>query len=110
MSPDEDVSKIKNRHRLDIVRDVLTVASVRIRKTKIMYRANLSFVQVEKYLKDLLAAGLVESAGASMYVTTKRGEEFLQSYSKYLERISRIELEREEAKRDKQKLEEDFLI
>ena len=44
----------KNRRSLDIVREVLSIVSVRVRKTKIMYRANLSFVQVEKYLTVLL--------------------------------------------------------
>lgn len=109
MSIDEDNDRIKNRHRLDIVRDVLTVALVRVRKTRIMYRANLSFVQLEKYLEELLTTGLVESAGASTYVTTKKGEEFLQSYLRYLERLNKLELEQEEARKDKQKLEEDFL-
>ena len=40
----------KNRRRLDIVREVLSIASVKVRKTRIMYGANLSFVQLEKYL------------------------------------------------------------
>ena len=58
----------RNRGRLDIVRDVLSVAVVRVRKTKIMIHANLNYVQVNGYLKDLLAGGLVELKGDSYYL------------------------------------------
>lgn len=47
-------SRGSNRNSLDIVRDMLAVASTGARKTKIMYQANLSYVQVKKYLRDLL--------------------------------------------------------
>ena len=40
----------KNRCSLDIAREVLSIVSVKVRKTRIMYGANLSFVQLEKYL------------------------------------------------------------
>jgi predicted transcriptional regulator len=79
----------KNRNRLDIVRDMLSVASVRVRKTRIMYQANLSCHQVEKYLNGLLERGLVERDG-SCYLVTWKGKEFLQMYAGYLERCRRI--------------------
>jgi predicted transcriptional regulator len=44
----------KNRSHLDIVREVLSVALVKVRKTRIMYRANLSYLQLEHYLKALV--------------------------------------------------------
>ena len=46
--------KNKNRRRLEIVRDLLSAASEKTRKTRIMYQANLSFRQNEKYLNSLL--------------------------------------------------------
>ena len=82
--------KNKNRRRLEIVRDMLSVASVKTRKTRIMYQANLSYRQLEKYLKILLESGLVEFVDDSFYVITWRGKEFLQRYDDYLERCRRI--------------------
>ena len=75
-----------NRHSLDIVRDMLSVASVRVRKTRIMYQSNLSFVQVEKYLQSLLENGLVCHDGDACYLTTKKGLDFLRLYDEYVER------------------------
>lgn len=96
----------KNRHRLEIVRDMLSVASVKAKKTRIMYRANLSFRQMEKYLKSLLESGLVECDDDSFYVTTGKGKEFLQMYADYLERCRRIGEEIREARKDRLLLED----
>jgi predicted transcriptional regulator len=51
-----------------------------------MYQANLSFVQVEKYLHDLLEKGLLNHDGDSCYLVTKKGLEFLRLYDEYVER------------------------
>jgi predicted transcriptional regulator len=95
----------KNRCRLDIVRDVLSIALVKVRKTRIMYQANLSYVQLEKYLKVLLDGGLVECDGDSCYLITQKGREFLEAYANYLERCSRIRKEADGTARDRQLLE-----
>ena len=87
----------KNRCSLDIVREVLSIASVKVRKTKIMYGANLNFLQVEKYLNVLVGNGLLERDGDSGYLVTGVGLEFLQLYEDYLERTSRL---REEVERN----------
>jgi predicted transcriptional regulator len=86
----------KNRCSLDIVQAMLSIASVRSRKTKIMYGANLSFHQVKKYLSYLLDSGLLEHDVDSGYLITKAGREFLSLYEEYLERSSvlRQEVER----------------
>ena len=86
-------SKNKNRNSLEIVRDVLSVASEKKRKTRIMYEANLSFRLMEKYLSSLLEGGLLERVEDSFYVVTSRGKEFLQLYEDYLDRCSRIGVE-----------------
>jgi predicted transcriptional regulator len=80
----------KNRGSLDIVHDVLSIASVKMRKTRIMYRANLSFAQVKKYLRVLLRSGLLERDGDSSYLITERGREFLEFYETYLEESTRL--------------------
>lgn len=98
----------KNRRRLDIVRDVLSIALVKVRKTRIMYQANLSHVQLEKYLKVLLDGGLVERDGDSLYLTTQKGREFLKTYADYLGRCSRVRKEVEGTAREEQLLEDMF--
>ncbi len=82
--------KSKNRSRLEIVRDMLSAASEKTKKTRIMYQANLSYRLMEKYLKSLLESGLVECVDDSFYLITWRGKEFLQMYEDYLEQCRRI--------------------
>ena len=95
----------KYRQSLEIVRDMLSVASVKVRKTRIMYQANLSYRQLEKYLKGLLESGLVECGDDSFYLITWRGKEFLQMYEDYLERSRRIGEEIKGARKDRLLLE-----
>ena len=95
----------KNRCSLDIVRAMLSIASVRSRKTKIMYGANLSFHQVEKYLSFLLRSGLMELDVDSGYLITALGREFLSLFEEYLERSNVIRQEVERNTKDRQQLE-----
>jgi predicted transcriptional regulator len=95
----------KNRCSLDIVRAVLSIASVRARKTKIMYGANLSFHQVQKYLCVLLRNGLLEHDVDSGYLITAVGKEFLCLYEEYLERSKGLSQEVERNTKDRLKLE-----
>ena len=85
------MKKGSNRHSLDIVSDMLSAASVKARKTRIMYQANLSFTQVEKYLHSLLENGLLCHDGDSCYSVTQKGLEFLRLYSEYVEHCKQIE-------------------
>lgn len=95
----------KNRSSLGIVREVLSIASVKVRKTRIMYGANLSFLQLEKYLTALLGSGLLAHDGDSGYLVTGSGMEFLQLYDDYLERSARLGAEVERNKKDRLQLE-----
>jgi predicted transcriptional regulator len=95
----------KNRCRLDIVREVLSIASVKVRKTRIMYGANLNFLQVEKYLSVLLGSGLLEHDGEFGYLTTGTGLEFLQLYEDFRKRSERLEAEVEKNIMNKCRLE-----
>ena len=94
--------KNKNRGKLDIVREILSIASVKVRKTRIMYQANLSFTQVKRYLQSLLESGLVEFFDDAFYLTTSKGKEFLQMHTEYLTRVRR--LGEEAAKTEKSRL------
>ncbi len=92
----------KYRPSLEIVKDVLTIVSVKSRKTRVMYQANLSYQLMERYLGNLLENGLIECDVDSCYLITKKGREFLRMYTNYLERHKRIREEIDGA--DKKKL------
>lgn len=71
------------RGRLSIIADILDVAKRGAIKTRIMYGASLSFVQLNEYLSFLLDANLlkaVETEKKTIYKTTDKGLRYLQSY------------------------------
>jgi predicted transcriptional regulator len=80
----------KHRSGLEIAVDVLSVVSVRTRKTRIMYQANLSFRLIEKYLATLLEQELLKCDTGSCYVITQKGRKFLRMYYEYVERCKKI--------------------
>lgn len=74
----------RNRTRMEIVADILKVALPGTRKTHIMYGANLSFEQLEKYLKFLLKRGLLDNeTKKGEYKTTKTGMSYLREFKEY---------------------------
>lgn len=76
---------VKYRDQLRIIADVLAIASGGARKTQIMYRANLSYRLVCRYLSEVLAARLVHCDNEDCYILTRKGKEFLDRYEKYSE-------------------------
>jgi len=74
------------RDRLDIINDILTVTKNEVKKTQIMYKASLSFVQLQEYLSLLKESGLIENGkgidGSVRYKTSERGYNFLKVYRK----------------------------
>jgi predicted transcriptional regulator len=73
----------RRRSRLSIIAEVLDLARRGAIKTRIMYGASLSFVQLEDYLSFLLDVNLlkaVETAKKTIYKTTNKGLRYLQSY------------------------------
>lgn len=74
-----------NRGKIEIMADVLALSTSGIKKTHIMYRANLSYEQILHYLNQLISKGLIAqdiSDGALVYRTTEKGREFLACYSR----------------------------
>ncbi len=66
------------RCALEIVAEVLAVCrNGAVNKTAIMYRGNLSFEQLQRYLYFLYAQHLLEKNEAGQYVITPRGHEIL---------------------------------
>jgi predicted transcriptional regulator len=84
--------RIPMRGRIDIIANILHEACKGAKKTRIMYRCNLSFRQMKVYLNFLLERELLEvrsiiqeNSKAEVYVVTKEGKEFLKNYNKLKE-------------------------
>ncbi|MGI0051347.1 MAG: winged helix-turn-helix domain-containing protein [Nitrososphaeraceae archaeon] len=72
-----------SRSRTEIVRDILDSANGGATKTKIMYTAFLSYIQVHEYLSVLIENNLIEYIdGTQTYKTTEKGLYFLKMYNK----------------------------
>ena len=72
------------RGRLDIVADILNVASRDAKKTQIMYQANLSYKVLMRYLAEVTGARLIRFEDSKRcYSLTDKGREFLEAYEKY---------------------------
>ena len=87
-----------NRGKIEIMADILTLSTVGIKKTHIMYRANLSYEQILYYLGELLTRNLLEQdtlEGTQVYRTTEKEREFLQHFSNMAELIKEQYAEQE---------------
>jgi predicted transcriptional regulator len=78
-----------NRGKIQIMGDVLALGTSGIKKTHIMYKANLSYEQVHLYLGELIGKRLIEqdvsSSDGVIYRTTEKGREFLLHYTRLVE-------------------------
>lgn len=71
---------MKYRSRTDIVADILRASLEGANKTKIMYRAFLSYLQLKSYLEMLKLNGLLDYDGTSeIYSTSAKGRAFLKT-------------------------------
>jgi predicted transcriptional regulator len=71
----------KRRDKLCIIAEILEIAKDGTLKTQTMYRANLSFAQLNDYLKFMLKLKLIQKLteqGKEVYVATAKGLDFLQ--------------------------------
>ena len=72
------------RDRLDIIADMLNVASRDAKKTQIMYQANLSYKVLQRYLNEIIEASLVKFENHNQcYMLTYKGQEYLDAYKEY---------------------------
>lgn len=70
----------KRRGEIDIFAEILYLANEGgVKKTSIVYQANLNFKIIEGFLSELLERGLIEVKD-KIYETTDRGITFLQHY------------------------------
>ena len=68
------------RDEIRVLLDILTLGMSPVKKTHVLYRANLGFSQMSRYLNFLLAKGLLEECNGDvrMYKTTSKGKALLE--------------------------------
>ena len=73
----------ERRDRLRIMAEIMEVAKGSQLKTRIMYRVNLSFSQVNEYLSFLTKMGFLRvrvDKGKKLYKTTVKGNQYIENY------------------------------
>jgi predicted transcriptional regulator len=80
------IADMRNRGRTEIVSNILDAANGGITKTKIMYKAFLSYGQLKEYLSLLIENNLLEYLdGTQTYKTTEKGLNFLKMHNEIRE-------------------------
>ncbi|HJS64128.1 MAG: winged helix-turn-helix domain-containing protein [Nitrososphaeraceae archaeon] len=73
---------MKYRSRTEIVSNILNAANGGTTKTKIMYKAYLSYTQLKEYLSVLIENNLIEYIdGTRTFKTTEKGLNFLKMHN-----------------------------
>jgi predicted transcriptional regulator len=88
MNPWGSNPSTKRRDKLYIIAEILETAKDSALKTQIMYRANLSFTQLNDYLSFMLKNELLEKISLNdrdVYKATEKGLNFLQRYREITE-------------------------
>jgi predicted transcriptional regulator len=67
------------RNHLDICADILRVSRNGAKKTHVVYKANLNFKIVNKYLVELMEKDFLENDGDRYFITDK-GSDFIERY------------------------------
>ena len=77
---------MKYRSRTEIVGNILEAANGGATKTKIMYKAFLSYAQLREYLSVLIENNLLEYLdGTQTYKTTEKGLNLLKMHNEMAE-------------------------
>lgn len=70
---------MKYRSRTEIIAMILDSVTIGTTKTKIMYRAYLSYTQLKEYLSLLEGSGMIAyENGTQVYKITDKGRKFLK--------------------------------
>ena len=79
---------MKYRSRTEIVSNILEAANGGVTKTKIMYKAFLSYNQLREYLSILIENNLIEYLdGTQTYKTTEKGLNLLKIQNEMAEML-----------------------
>jgi len=80
---------MKYRRRFQIIADIISVAENGAKKTRIMYFANLSYKLLTKYLEDTVKVGFIQGDDSG-YKTTGKGRLFLEKYTQFSSKYSKL--------------------
>jgi len=105
---------VAKRTTADVIRDILSCCISGSRKTNIMYRANLSYDLLKKYIKLLEDYRLIYN-DKGLYFLTPKGKEFLEALNEYKEHKEKMEKIKDKIGKvidleDKQKVSIEFKI
>jgi predicted transcriptional regulator len=91
---------------VEIIADILSIAKDGAKKTQIMYRGNLSYKLLRRYLREVLGAGLVcVGEKSNIYQLTEKGKTFLEDFENYWRSRTEVEQNLTNMKSIKTKLE-----
>lgn len=88
---------LSRRTTLDVMADILRIASRPTSRTQILYAANLSYSQTVKYVEMMIACGMLskvsekggrQKGGTVKFVITDSGQGFLTQISQHFGSIS----------------------
>ena len=82
----------KRRDKLVIIAEIMDISRNGALKTQIMYKANLSFSQLNEYLKLLAHTSLLEKSacnGKDVYKATSKGIDFLERQRQIMDLLSK---------------------
>jgi predicted transcriptional regulator len=83
---------MRNRSDIDIMGEILDAANERsgLGRTKIMYKAFLSYAQMKEYLPTLTERGLLRyDVDTQTFKTTQKGLRFLNTYNRIYDAIKK---------------------
>ncbi len=75
-------SEYIKRDKLDILLEILNIAQSSIKKTHILYKANINFYQLTRYLDLLMHLGMLEAVKTpyNAYRITEKGRQLLKLF------------------------------
>ena len=75
------------RDKLAIILDMLHVCRTPVKKTHILYKANINFYQLTRYLNLLSAAGMIETVESPFngYRITEKGSQLIRMFESVTE-------------------------
>ena len=80
------INYMRNRSRTEIVSNILEAANGGVTKTKIMYKAFLSYNQLKEFISNLIENNLIEYLdGTKTYKTTEKGLNLLKMHNEMAE-------------------------
>jgi predicted transcriptional regulator len=84
-------ASVKRRDKLCIISEITEIAKNGALKTQIMYKANLSFAQLNEYLKLLIKINLLEKCAdgrKEVYRATGKGIDYLQRHREIMDLLN----------------------